>query len=122
MNSYDLILLTYKNKILLMQKQKNVLDQEKHPWSLVSISKDQNLSLGQALMSRVVEEMGIKVENVAHISENYYHANLTDKNVNSIQRSELQLLDFFTLKETKKLNLSDETSKFISAYPQLINP
>lgn len=120
MNNLGLILLTYKNKVLLMHKQKGILDQGKHPWRLISVTINQNLSLEQTLISRIQEEMGIKVENVERITENYYHARLTDKNVNNIQRSEHQLLDFFTLKDTEKLFLSDETSKFISAYPQLI--
>lgn len=120
MNSYGLILLTYKNKVLLMYKQKGVLDQEKHAWGLISVIGNQNLPLEQTLISRVKEEMGIKVENVERITENYYHARLTDENVNNIQRSEHQLLDFFTLKETEKLFLSDETSKYIYAYSQLI--
>ena len=120
MNSYGLILLTYKNKVLLMYKQKGVLDQEKHAWGLISVTGNQNLPLEKTLISRVQEEMGIKVENVERITENYYHARLTDENVNNIQRSEHQLLDFFTLKETEKLFLSDETSKYIYAYSQLI--
>ncbi len=120
MNSYGLILLTYKNKVLLMHKQEGVLDLEKHAWELISVIRNQNHSLEQTLISRVQEEMGITLENVERITENYYHARLTDKNVNNIQRSEHQLLDFFTLKETERLFLSHASSKFISTYPQLI--
>jgi hypothetical protein len=121
MHNYGLILLTYKNKVLLMHKQKGVLDPDKHPWCLISAKKDQNRSLAQALMDRVKREMGIEVENVEKLSENYYHARLTDKNVNNIQRSEHQLLDFFTIKDLEKLYLSDDASRFISSYTNLIN-
>ncbi len=120
MNNLGLILLTYKNKVLLMHKQNGVLDFEKHPWNLVTVVKNKNFPFEKALKNQVYKEMGIIIENIETISENYYHVRLTDKNVNDIQRSEHQLLDFFTLKETDKLDLSDEASRVISAYPQLI--
>jgi hypothetical protein len=120
MNNKGLILLTYKNKILLMHKQNGVLDPDRHPWNLITVAKNKNFTLDISLKNQVHKEMGIIIENIEIISENYYHSRLTDKNVNSIQRSEHQLLDFFTLKETEKLYLSDEASKFILAYPELV--
>jgi len=69
----------------------------------------------------VRKEMGIKIENVEFVSRSRYLARLTDDNVNRIERSENQLLDFFTLKEVKDLFLSRETADFISSHDQLIN-
>jgi len=118
--SPGLILLTYKGKVLLMHKQKSVIDAEKHPWSFVSGIKDKNESFEKAMTRRVHKEMGIKIENVEYLSEFCYHARLTDFNVNNIKRSENQLLDFFSIKETKKLYLSNDTADFIANHASLI--
>ena len=118
--SPTLILLTYKGKVLLMHKQKSVIDEEKHPWSFVSGVKDKNESFEKAMVRRVHKEMGIKIDNIKFVSESCYHARLTDYDVNNIKRSENQLLDFFSLKEAKKLFLSSETAKFITNHASLI--
>ena len=115
-----LILLTYKGKVLLMHKQDSVIDQVNHPWSLITVIKDKKESFENTLIKRVHKEMGIKIEKIEPVSEFYYHAKLTDYHVNNIKRSENQLLDFFTLKEVKKLFLSSETDKFISNHASLI--
>lgn len=118
--STGLILLTYKGKALLMHKQKSVIDEEKHPWSFISGINEKSESLEKTLSRRVQKEMGIKIENIEFVSEFCYHARLTDYNVNNIKRSENQLLDFFSLKEAKKLFLSSQTAKFISNHGSLI--
>lgn len=120
--SAGLILLTYKGKVLLMHKQKSVIDEEKHPWCLIGGLREKKESFEQALKRRVEKETGVKIENIEFVSEFCYHAQLTDDNVNKMQRAENQLLDFFTLKEVGKLFLSNETAKFISNHSSLINP
>lgn len=116
----SLILLTYKNKALLMHKQKSVIDEEKHPWSFISGVKDGKETFENALIRRVHKEMGIKIENVEFVSNFCYHARLTDENVNSIKRSENQLLDFFNLSELRKLFLSLPTQQFVLKHSSLI--
>lgn len=118
--SQNLILLTYKGKALLMHKQKGVLDPEEHPWSFIDAINEKGETLEKAMKRRVQKEMGIKIENIEFLSNCYFHANLTDDNVNNIKRSEHQLLDFYSLKEIKKLFLSDSTSQFIFKYGSLI--
>ncbi len=108
-----LILLTYKGKVLLMHKQKSVIDEEIHPWSFIGGIKEKSQPFEKTLKKRVLKEMGINIETVEYVSEFCYHARLTDNNVNHIKRSENQLLDFFTIKETKKLILSKDTEKFL---------
>ena len=120
-NSSGLILLTYKGKVLLMHKEKSVIDEEKHPWCLIGGFKDKKESFEEALSRRVQNETGIKIENVEYVSEFCYHANLTDDNVNNIQRKEHQLLDFFTPRELDKLFLANSTQQFISKHGNLIN-
>ena len=96
--SPSLILLTYKGKVLLMHKQKSVIDEENHPWCLIGGVRENKESFENAMARRVEKETGIKIENVEFVSENCYHARLTDDNVNKIKRAENQLLDFLHLK------------------------
>jgi NADH pyrophosphatase NudC (nudix superfamily) len=119
-NSPSLILLTYKGKVLLMHKQKNVLDEEDHPWCLIGGVRQKRESIEEALQRRVQKETGIKIENVEYVSEFCYHANLTDDNVNKMQRQEFQLLDFFTPRELNKLFLANSTQNFIAKHASLI--
>jgi NADH pyrophosphatase NudC (nudix superfamily) len=105
-----------------MHKQKSVIDEEKHPWCLISGVKGKKETYEKALSRRVENEAGIKIENVQFLSEFCYHAELTDDNVNNIQRKEHQLLDFFSPKEVAKLFLSGETARFIQAHGLSINP
>ena len=118
--SPSLILLTYKGKVLLMHKQASVIDPEIHPWSFIGGIKKREESFENALTRRVETEMGIKIEEIEFVSEFCYHARLTDDNVNKIKRAENQLLDFFTLKEVKKLYLSNPTQQFILKHGTLI--
>ena|SRR3972149_7178986 len=118
--SPSLILLTYKGKVLLMHKQNSVIDEEIHPWSFIGGIKKKEESFENALKRRVEAEMGIKIEEIEFVSEFCYHARLTDDNVNKIKRAENQLLDFFTLKEVKKLYLSNPTQQFILKHGTLI--
>ncbi len=119
-SSSGLILLTYKDKVLLMHKQNSVIDEEKHPWGFISGIKEKSQSFEEMLTKRVHKEMGIKIDNIEFISEFCYHAKLTDDNVNNITRSENQLLDFFSPKDVKKLFLSTETARFILKHGILI--
>jgi 8-oxo-dGTP pyrophosphatase MutT (NUDIX family) len=119
--SSGLILLTYKGKVLLMHKEKSVIDEEKHPWCLIGGIRQANESFEQTLRRRVQNETGIKIEKVEAVSEFYYHASLTDDNVNKMQRKEHQLLDFFTPRELSKLFLANSTQQFISKHSNLIS-
>jgi len=114
------ILLTYKGKALLMYKRNSSIDEEKHAWCFIGGIKEKRESFENAMSRRVEKEMGIKIEKVEFVSESCYHARLTDDNVNKIKRAEGQLLDFFTLKEARKLFLSNTTAQFISKHGTLI--
>ena len=105
-----------------MHKQKSVIDEEQHPWCFIGGVKEKKESFEKAMSRRVQKEAGIKIENVEYVSEFCYHAELTDDNVNNIQRKEHQLLDFFSPKEMNKLFLSGDTAKFIQVHGGLINP
>lgn len=114
------ILLTYKGKALLMYKKSSPMDEEKHAWCFIGGIKENRESFENAMSRRVEKETGIKIEKVEFVSESCYHARLTDDNVNKIKRAEGQLLDFFTLKELRKLFLSSTTAQFILKHGALI--
>lgn len=120
-SSPSLILLTYKGKVLLMHKEKSVIDEEQHPWCLIGGIRHEKESFEETLQRRVEDETGIKIENVEQVSEFCYHAPLTDDNVNMMQRKEHQLLDFFTPRELDKLFLANSTQNFIAKHSNLIN-
>lgn len=120
-SSSGLIILTYKGKVLLMHKEKSVIDEEKHPWCLIGGIKGKKESFEQALSRRVQNETGIKIANIEYVSEFCYHASLTDDNVNQIQRKEHQLLDFFTPRELSKLFLANSTQVFLAKHSDLIS-
>ena len=103
-----------------MHKQKSVIDEEKHPWCLIGGFRTKKESFEQALSRRVESETGIKIGKVEYVSEFCYHANLSDDNVNNIQRKEHQLLDFFTPRELNKLFLANSTQEFIAKHSNLI--
>lgn len=116
----SLIFLTYKGKALLMNKKMDAIDAEKHPWCFIGGIKGEKESFENALTRRVEKEMGIKISNVTYLSKYCYHADLTDDDVNNIERSENQTLDFFSLRELKQLFVSTTTAQFMSQHSNLI--
>ena len=118
--SPSLILLTYKGKVLLMNKSNSAVDAEKHPWSFIAgIIKNRD-SFENVMSRRVKKETGIEIDKVELVDESCYVARLTDDNVNKIERAQNQLLNFFSLKELKKLFLTIPTRQFISKHSALI--
>lgn len=97
-----------------MYKNNGSVDPEKHPWCFIGGVKDKRESFEAAMRRLVKEEMGINIENINLVLDSYYHAKLTDDNVNKIERAENKLLDFFSLNEIKKLLLSSSTEGFIT--------
>lgn len=118
--SLGIILLTYKGKALLMYKFESAIDEEVHEWSFIRGIRKENETLKQALLRIVEKEAGIKVDEIEAVSENFFHARLTDDNVNRIKRSEGQLLDFFTLPDLQKLRLEEYTKFFALRFGNLI--
>ena len=115
-----LILLTYRGKVLLMNKKNSAIDDEKHPWCFIGAVKKDNESFEAAISRRVENETGIKIENIKRLSSFCYYAMLTDDNVNNMKRSENQLLDFFKPVEVRKLPLSRSTEAVFLKHSALI--
>jgi len=114
------ILLTYKGKALMMYKFNSAIDTEKHTWSFIGGEKKSKETSEDALSRMVKNEANIKINDVKQVSKNFYHARLTDENVNQIQRREGQLLDFFTPSDLQKLKLDVDTRDFTVKYSNLI--
>lgn len=114
------ILLTYKGKALMHYKFNSAIDTEKHDWRFIGGELRAKETPVDALSRMVKDEANIKIDDVKLVSNNFYHARLTDENVNQIQRSEGQLLDFFTLSDLKKLQMDSETRNFTTQYGNLI--
>ncbi len=103
-----------------MYKKTSPIDEIKNAWSFIAAIKNSKEPLMNTLVKVVEKEMGIKLDSVEKVTDNFYHARLSDDNVNQIKRDEDQLLDFFTPKDLEKLSLSNSTADFISKYNSLI--
>jgi hypothetical protein len=118
--SLNLILLTYKGKALLMYRSDSAIDDKQHDWSFIGERNSMGKSTKEAIKKRVEKETGIRVEKVEYLSDSFYYTQLTDDDVNNIKRDECQLLDFFTLNDIQKLQLSYQTKQFVQKYGNLI--
>lgn len=103
-----------------MNKSTSSIDKEKHPWCFIGGVKGEKESFESAMKRRVETETGIEIRDVELVSESCYHARLTDDDVNRIKREENQLLDFFTIKDIKKLFLASTTARFVEKHSALI--
>lgn len=104
----------------MMYEHESAIDTIQHDWNFIGGKTLIGESTQESLSRRVKHETGIKVDNIKFLSGKFYHAKLTDENVNNIKRREEQLLDFFTLKEIHKLPLSSQAKEFIQEYGNLI--
>jgi hypothetical protein len=130
----SLILLTYKGKILLRLNDTNpeVYDNPKNTnkstWSFLSVNKLKNKSFKESIIEKVEEDTSIRLSNAEFIADtifneqnkHFFHASLTDDNVNNMQRENGLTLQFFTLKEIDKLHLTDLTRIFLEGNKQVI--
>lgn len=118
----SLILLTYKEKILLMIRNHVFNSGVTKVWRMIGGKKENNESFEKSIVRRIKEEMNIKISDIKLLivvpSESkdtyFYHGKLTDNNVNLIERSEGQELQFFGLKELDKLQLAASTDFFFT--------
>lgn len=120
----SLILLTYKEKILLMIKGYASNSRVEKIWRMIGGAKENSESFEKAIVRKIKEEMNIEIVDVKLLlvspSDNkniyFYHGKLTDNNVNFMEREEGQELQFFDLKELDKLQLATSTNLFFTKY------
>jgi ADP-ribose pyrophosphatase YjhB (NUDIX family) len=124
----SLVLLTYKEKILLMIRDYVFNSGIKKTWRMVGGEKENNESFEKAITRCIKKEMNIKVSDVKFLlmkpSENkntyFYHGKLTDDDVNLIQRAEGQELQFFDLKELNKIKLASSADLFFTQNKNIV--
>jgi ADP-ribose pyrophosphatase YjhB (NUDIX family) len=124
----SLILLTYKEKILLMIRGYVFNSGLKKTWCMIGGEKKGNESFEKTIVRKVKEEMNIKIGDVKLLliepSDNkntyIFHGKLTDSNVNLIERSEGQELQFFDLKELNKLQLATSADLFFTQNKNIV--
>ena len=118
-----LIVLTYKRKILL-KRQEELISVNKNTWSFIEKENADE----SAILKEVEKEMNITIPYATFliscfdsiIKRNFYHAGLTDGNVNQIQRQDGQELNFFSLKEVELLKLSESSKLLFKKYKNMI--
>lgn len=124
----SLILLTYKGKVLLLLEESSPVRSASDVWSFIAATTVKKESFENAIIRQVKEEMQIHLAAVTFLSnwtydgrkKYFFHASLTDKDVNNIQRSEARTIDFFTLKELEKVKLEPLTKLFIQKHNDLL--
>ena len=90
--------------------------QEKNKSSQDSISKKVERETSLKLPS--VQLLSTKIEE--EIEKCFYHAPLTDADVNNIQRGEGQTVSFFTLQEVEKLSLTESSRAFLTMHKDFL--
>lgn len=124
----SLVLLTYKEKILLMIRNYVLNSGLQKIWCMVGGEKENNESFEKAIVRKIKEEMNIEINDVKLLlvvpsdSKNtyFYHGKLTDNNVNLIERAEGQELQFFDLKELGKLKLATSANLFFTQNKNIV--
>lgn len=123
-----LILLTYKGKVLLLQ-QENILDSHNdNEWHFIEKSKTKDKLAEKTIIEEVFRETQLKLDGVTLLSKELssdtihylFHARLNDKHVNSIERAEGRVLQFFSIPELSKLKIQSATKSFFQKNRALI--
>lgn len=126
----SIILLTYKGKILLMlfENDPTILENpllfRKSVWKFLGGAKRGYESFEEAVINRVEGLTRIKLSSVDLVSrilegkskKYVYHASLSDKDVNRMERINGLLLQFYSFKELEKLSLSYSTKLVIEKH------
>ncbi|MBI2033402.1 MAG: NUDIX domain-containing protein [Candidatus Levybacteria bacterium] len=123
----SIILLTYKEKILLMAKDDILHALEHNPWHFIVGIKNANDSFEHAIYREVEKEMDIQLDEIKFLSQiisngncqYFYHASLTSDDVNRIVRKEGIMLQFFAFKELRTLSLSDSTKLLVEKHKEV---
>lgn len=122
------ILLTYKGKILLSSPDLPVAGLKQQSWCLIGGKKPDEQSPEQTIQKRIKYITKLELKNINLLSpslhenhgEYFYHGQLSDNDVNSIERREGERLEFFTLGELGKLSLTEATEGLLTEYKNAV--
>lgn len=126
-SSSSSILLTYKGKILLLSSDFPT-GVRQNLWCLIGGQKSDVESFEQTIQRKIKYTTKLELKNICLLpqaphkdkSKCFYQGELTDKDVNSIERREGQRLEFFTLVEIEKLLLTEATQDILNEYKNAI--
>lgn len=117
----SVILLTYKGKVLLMNKD-YVLSPLDNPWHFITGVHEKHESAEQTITREVKKETSVQLKVIEFlgslVEDNakkcFYHTHLTDDNVNHIIQQDGKNFGFFSVSELDNLLLSISTKLFIA--------
>lgn len=97
-------------------------------WCMIGGKKENNESCEKTITRCIKQEMNIKINDVKLLlvspagdkNTYFYHGKLTDGNVNLIERSEGQELQFFDLEELDKLHLAASANLFFTQNKNIV--
>lgn len=105
-------------------QQENILEpHNNNAWHFIKKLKPKEISPEKAIVQEVERETHIKLDEVTLLSsvinndvvQYLFHAKLSDKHVNNIERAEGRILQFFGLNELSKLQIQQSTKSFFSS-------
>lgn len=120
------VVLTYKGKILLLSPDIPSVNPTKFLWGFISGQKTASESSIQTIHRKVKQATKLDLKNIKLVSvessesECIYHGELSDIDVNSIERKEGLRLEFYTLRELQKLNLTEDTEGFLNDHKETV--
>lgn len=122
------ILLTYKGKVLLLQQEDVLNIPNNNAWHFIFAPirrkevkiKTKILSPEKTIIQEVEKETKLKLDEVTLLStistedavQYLFHTKLSDKHVNSINRAEGRILQFFGVNELASLQIQPSTKSF----------
>lgn len=124
----SVILLTYKGKILLVHRDEIFDTQDENPWHFIVGIKEKNKSFEETIFRKVKKEINIQLSTIEFLScllyqnakKYFYHAQLTDENVNNLIRSDGKIFQFYSPKELDNLKLALSTRLFLIKHKDIL--
>lgn len=123
-SSLSSIVLTYKGKILLFSLDLDQNGVQQDAWSFIGVKKVNDETFKEAICKKVKSITKLSLDSVELLNssgfnnkkKHLYHKQLTDENVNKMERREGQRLQFFTLRELEKIALGEQTGMLLQEY------
>lgn len=122
------VILTYKGKILLLSPDLDASGVSQHIWCLIGGKKVDGQSHEQTIYRKIKYTTKLELKNIRLLAPSlhkdpgkyFYHGELTDNDVNCIERREGERLEFYTLVELEKLTLTEATELLLEEYKNAV--
>lgn len=115
-NLFPSVVLTYKGKILLQSPDLPVNGPLQLSWCLIGGEKIGSESFEQAILRKIKHTTKLELKKINNLGRDFYHGELTDNDVNCMERREGQRLEFYTLHDLEKLTLTQTTEGLLTEY------